>query len=103
MSIFHKNQYWWGLLLGLLTPIIGYLLIMGVSYVMHAFDADLGNALSSRSRTLLIVAVCTNIFWIRKYNQAFTIQTLRGVVSATMIYCALWFFHYYDTLYALGI
>ena len=102
MNIFERNNLPFGLIIGFLSPIIG----LGVVYVLFGLMTQLGvmddpgGAMDKRVRTIAILAICTNIFWIRKMNQAFTSQTLRGIIIATMILCAIWFFQYYDTLYA---
>ncbi len=102
MNIFERNNLPFGLIIGFLTSIIGLVvvyLLFGVMTQLGIMDHSSG-AMDKRVRTMAILAICTNIFWIRKMNQAFTSQTLRGIIISTMILCAIWFFQYYDTLYA---
>lgn len=99
MELYDRNNIWLGLTIGLLTPIAGFGLIYLIFELLTSLNI-LDTASESRMRTIQIMAVCTNIFWIRKFNQPFTINTLRGIVMATMLCCAIWFAFYYKTLYA---
>lgn len=102
MSLLEKNNLPFGLAIGFVSPIIGLAavyLIFGLMTQLGIMD-EAGSAMGHRIRTMAILAICTNILWIRKMNQAFTSQTLRGIIIATMILSAIWFFQYYDTLYA---
>ena len=102
MGILDKNSLPLGLVLGFLSPIIG----LGLIYILFGLMTQLGimdeagSVMDKRIRTMAILAICTNIFWIKKMNQTFTAQTLRGIIIATMILCGIWFFQYYETLYS---
>lgn len=103
MEFFNRNNLLLGLIIGIISPIIG----LGIVYVIFELLVSSGimdpastSASSRRLRTMLIIAICTNILWIKKFNQPFTAQTLRGVIFGTMLYCIAWFIKYYDTLYA---
>jgi len=50
-------------------------------------------------RTITLMGICCNIYWIRRLNQRFTDQTLRGVVIGTMLWAVVWFVLYYSDLY----
>ena len=102
MEIYDKNHLGFGLLLGLLTPIVGFGIVYFIFELMVASGImdSAGSGDEKRMRTMLIIAICANIFWVRKFNQPYTLNTLRGIVMATMIYCAVWFAMNYDILYA---
>ena len=105
MNIFEKNSLGLGAIIGLLSPLLGFVLvflIFGMMTNLGIMDPA-GSATGKRLRTMAVLAICTNIFWIRKWNQPFTAQTLRGVIIATMGLSLSWFIKYYDTLYAEDI
>ena len=102
MDLFERNHIGIGMALAMISPIAGF----GLIYLIFGLLAHLGIMdtadleLNGRVRTMVILAICTNIIWIKKFNQPFTLQTLRGIILITMILSAAWFFLYYDTLYA---
>lgn len=104
MEFLEKNSLATGLLLGIVTPVLGFGIVYGIFELMVTAGVmdPAGSGDEKRLRTILIFAVCANIYWVRKYNQPYTLNTLRGVVIATMIYSAVWFIYFYNTLYAEG-
>ena len=103
MSLLDKNNLAFGAAIGLLSPLIGFGIVFLLFGLMtHLGIMDEAGTITSghRFRTMTLLAICTNIFWIRKMNQPFTIQTLRGIILVTMVLCAVWFFQYFDALYA---
>lgn len=105
MEIYKKNSLPLGLIIGLLFPIFGFSLVYGIFDVMVSsgiMDEATMTLKSKRMRTITLMGICANVFWIRKYNQRFTGQTLRGVVIGTMILSLSWFLLYYSDLYAEG-
>ncbi len=102
MDIFDRNNLPLGLGIGVLSPVIGYLLVYGIFALMVSAGMmdPAGSAGGKRLRTIFIIAICTNVFWVRKFNQPHTAKTLRGIVLATMGYSIVWFVKYYQELYA---
>jgi len=102
MSLLEKNNLALGAAIGLVSPLLGFgfvFLLFGLMVHLGIMDEAGSNTSSQRFRTMALLAICTNIFWIRKMNQPFTLQTLRGIILVTMVLCAIWFFQYSDTLY----
>ena len=103
MSFLEKNNLVLGAVVGIVSPLVGFglvFLLFGLMTHLGIMDEASSSIGSQRFRTMALLAICTNIFWIRKMNQPFTIQTLRGIILATMILRAIWFFQYFDALYA---
>jgi len=103
MSLLEKNNLAIGAAIGLISPLLGFglvFLVFGLMTHLGIMDEAGSSASSQRFRTMALLAICTNIFWIRKMNQSFTIQTLRGIILVTMVLCSIWFFQYFDALYA---
>ncbi len=101
-SIKSRDNLLWGALLGIITPLMGALIV----YILFGLmvDLDIMNPTDMsidgrRMRTIILLGICTNIFWIRLYNTRFTSQTNRGVMIITMLLCLLWFLYYSSSLY----
>jgi len=103
MSLLNKNSLPIGLALGLLFPVFGFSLVFGIFDVLVSSglmdEAGIGLK-SKRMRTIVLIGICTNIYWIRRYNQPFFDRTLRGVIIGTMILALAWFAVYGTDLYA---
>lgn len=88
--------------LGALSPFIGIALVCFIFAFMVSqgfMDESMGGIHSKRMRTVIIVGISTNIIWIKRFNRPFTVNSLRGVTTATMIYAIAWFVMYYKDLY----
>ena len=99
-SKFEKNNLLFGLGLGIISPTFCFALIFVVLDLLGNTETSAIDSEGIRTRTIFLVAVCTNIFWIRFYNQAFYSRALKGVMVGTMILSLLWFMKYYPELYA---
>ncbi len=91
-----------GFLVGAITPLIGIALVFFVFSFMESsgwIDESMGGLHSRRMRTVIIIGICTNLYWINKFNRAYTTDSLRGVTTATMLYAFAWFGLYYEDLY----
>ena len=101
-SILDKNSLIVGLITGLLFPIFGFSLVYGIFDLMVSsgfMDEAAMTWRSQRMRTITLIGICTNIYWIRRWNRPFSGQTLRGVIIGTMIWSVIWFISYYSDLY----
>jgi len=102
MKLIEKNSLPIGLALGILSPFIGAGLIYLIFEFMVAsnwMDEAMGGIHSKRMRTVILIGICTNIYWIQKTNRPYSTQTLRGVTIATMLWSVAWFAFYYSSLY----
>ena len=97
-----KNSLPLGLAIGLLFPIFGFCLVYGIFDLLVSsgmMDEAANGWKSKRMRTIILIGICANVFWIRKYNQPFTGNTLRGIIMGTMLLSIIWFCFYYTDLY----
>lgn len=101
MSWLSENRIENGLVRGLLTPLLAFAVLYGLTILIGMIvDPHSGVTQSPRTiRTFALVAICANVFWIRKYNQRLTQNTLRGVIIATMLLSVVWIVRYYGSLY----
>lgn len=92
-----NNTILTGVLLGLFTPLVIALLLFALAgFFLAQTDTE---QLSPRLiRSLVLLSVCSNIFWIQYYNRALRSQSLRGVIMVTMVMSLVWVFHFYESL-----
>ena len=103
MAIWKKNSLWIGLAIGLLFPLFGFSIVYGIFDLMVSsgiMDEANMSWQGKRMRTIVVIGICTNVFWIRKLNGPYTSETLRGVIIGTMLLAIGWFIIYYPDLYA---
>ncbi len=102
MELLKKNNLPIGLAIGILFPIFGFCIVYGIFDILVSsglMDEAASGLRSKRMRTITLMGICCNIYWIRRLNQRFTDQTLRGVVIGTMLWAVVWFVLYYSDLY----
>ena len=90
--LLRENSLMIGLAIGVTVPILGYVFldsVLGVVEGLGVTGRD-GTPIAFRERSLMIMALCTNLlpFWI--YNRFRADATMRGVFIATAIYGAIW-------------
>ncbi|MEZ5044932.1 MAG: hypothetical protein R2828_33850 [Saprospiraceae bacterium] len=100
--IFHRNEIWVGLLLGLLLPFIGYAILLMFFEQIEKLDIGSASGFSFgfRQRTVAIIAICLNIFPINVYQKKRMTQTIRGMIIATFILVAIWLIYYGQQLFS---
>lgn len=97
-----KNAIWVGLLLGLALPLVGYALLLTIfeQLEMTGILSREGFSAKFRERTLSIVAICLNVFVLNYYmRRRFFMQTMRGIVIATVICVAIWLANFWKYLF----
>lgn len=99
-KLLDKDTIIFGIFLGVAGPSFIFALIYALTDLVSSLSTDMNGFSGLRIRTLFLVAICSNIYWIRYYNKAFHGQTLRGVMISTMILSLWWFLKYYQDLYA---
>lgn len=102
MELLRNNSLPVGALIGALSPILGVAIVYFIFAFMVAsgwMDDAAGGIYSKRMRTVLLLGICTNIYWIRRANSPFLAQQLRGISIVTMVYCVVWFAFYFSSLY----
>lgn len=97
-----KNAIWVGLLLGLALPLVGYALLLTIfeQLEMTGILSREGFSPKFRERTLSIVAICINVFVLNYYmRRRFFMQTMRGIVIATVICVGIWVVNFWKYLF----
>jgi hypothetical protein len=88
-----KNAIWVGLLLGLLVPFVAYALLLTIFEQLEMTGIVSRDGLSPqfRERTLSVVAIGLNVFIFNYYaRRRFFVNTMRGMVIATVICVGVW-------------
>ncbi len=92
----NRNMLWFGLLIGLVLPFVGYALLLMIYDGLESAGALSGRGFSAnfRQRTLGIVAVCLNLIPLNFFQKKRLTQSMRGLVLATLVYAVIWFVYF---------
>jgi hypothetical protein len=94
MKFFEQNNnIMIGILLGATIPIIGYLCIESVFELMTSqglMDEVSSASELKRTRTMALIAICTNIIGVQIFKGRRYGQLLNGIIIATFIYAGFW-------------
>jgi hypothetical protein len=95
--VFKKDSVWMGLGIGLCLPLIVY----GILFLLYEFldtigvFSDIGFAEDFRTRTLALIAICSNLILMQTYRRAHLYnETIRGILIGSMILVVIWFFKF---------
>ena len=96
ISIFKRDDVWTGMLLGLIIPIVVY----GILFLIYTFMdsvglfSDVGFAENFRTRTLSLIAICSNLILMQSYRRSYRNETIRDILISSMVLVAVWFVRY---------
>ena len=95
-TFFKRDDVWTGMLLGIIVPLAVYgLLILLYSFLDSiGVLSDIGFAEDFRTRTLSLVAICSNLILMQNYRKSYKNETIRGMLIASMILVVVWFFRF---------
>lgn len=90
------NSFLIGFAVGVTVPVLAYLAVeTGLEFLASAgVTGPNGQAVYFKERTLALLAVCANLLPFYKFNSRFTEATMRGVLVATGVLVAGWFWVY---------
>jgi len=96
-----RNNIWLGLILGILIPFVGYASLLVILEEVHAAGYLQGGngAFIFRRRTILLMAICVNLVPFSYYQRTRKAKSMRGVLSATLIYSLVWVVYFGTTLF----
>lgn len=98
-----KNKFPYGLITGILLPILAYALLWAFDYSLITSNKDLvtGNSqlmwTGFKPSTLVLMALCTNLIPTYFANKRRMDEYIRGIMIPTVIYSFIWFFYFRDT------
>ena len=97
-----KNTIPIGLLIGAVTPVIGFMFFEGIFDALEYFgmiEEATPSALPKRERTIALLAICTNLLPFNFCKKRKWDNAMRGIVFPTLVYVAGWIYTYYDILF----
>jgi hypothetical protein len=95
-SFFKRDSVWTGLVIGILLPVAVY----GVLFLLYSFldtlgvFSDIGFAEDFRTRTLGLIAICSNLILMQTFRKYYRNETIRGILIGSMILVVAWFFKF---------
>ena len=90
MDFFNKNTVLFGLISGLLTPLLGYGILQGLFWILSQFvNSEYGDW---RFRTIALLAICFNLIPFNYHKNKRNEDSMRGVIIPTVIFAATWAF-----------
>ncbi len=92
----NRNVLWFGLVVGLVMPFVGYALLLMMYDGLESAGLLSGQGFSEnfRQRTLGIIAICLNLIALNFFQKRRLTHSMRGVVIATFIYAMVWFIYF---------
>ena len=97
-----RNSVIFGLLVGLITPVLGYFLIDTIFNLldqMNIMDPD-GFSFTWRERTTSLLAICMSLIPFQAFKAQRYDQAMRGMVFPTFILVLYWVYHFQDALFS---
>ncbi len=90
--MFQRNDLLPGLLVGILLPLVGFIMLYQLLNLLEMWGAASGAGFSSnfRERTLAIVAIALNLIPLNAYRNRRWEAAMRGVVVATGVLALVW-------------
>lgn len=97
-----KNSIFTGIILAMITPVIGYLVIEALFNLLTSLNlmeyvSSSGN--SKRQRTLALLGICCILIPFQWAKRNYHNDTMRGIVFPTLIYVGAWLYFYKDALF----
>ena len=94
IAMLKKDSVWVGLAFGILLPVGVYGVLLLLYQLLDSIGvlSDVGFAEDFRTRTLALVAICSNLILMQTFRKRrFQYETIRGMLIASMILVAIWF------------
>ena len=79
--------------IGLIIPVVAYLVLRVLYELLETMGitSDIGFAEDFRTRTLMLIAICSNLIVMQTYRKSYHHETIRGMLVASMILVGSWF------------
>lgn len=92
----NRDKLWFGLLVGVLVPFVGYAILLMILEQLGASEslADKRLNFDFKDRTLTLLALALNLIPMRIFMKAYANKALRGLVLATLAYGLVWMFYF---------
>lgn len=97
-----RNSFVLGFAIGAIVPVLGYVVIeqiINFLIQMGLMEAATISGMEKRERFILLMAICTNIFSVQWAKRQGYDSTIKGIVTATLVYSGAWIYTYFAVLY----
>jgi hypothetical protein len=97
-----KNSVLFGMVLGAITPVIGYVIVeqlfalMVQSGIMPEAPMSID---SQRMRTITLIAICSSLIPFEYCRSQRYDEAIRGIVLPTLIYVGFWIYKFHAQLF----
>lgn len=91
-----RDAFLLGFAIALVFPVMMYGILLTIYDAMEALliASDVGFKPDFRTRTLMLIAICCNLFPLHLYQRWGRDNTMRGMVLPTLLFVAYWFWMY---------
>ncbi len=99
-----RDSFGFGLLVGAIVPVLGYLLVGGVFELlgsMGIMDEVSGSISGRRERTVLLLAICCSLIPLNIFKRHRMDDSMRGIVLPTVFYVGAWIWLFKGALFGL--
>ena len=84
-----RNDLFLGIGIGLFVPMLIFFFLFGITNFTH---------LPFKTRTLSLIAICSNILFLRFYAKLRALQSTNGVMYATFFLAVIWIVWFYQEI-----
>ncbi len=91
-----RDSLIFGIIVGLLVPIGGYFLWLGINQIMFNMgltDKD-GEIFQFSQQLSYLISICTNLIAVQYFKRRRMDKALRGTITVTMILVFVWAFYF---------
>ncbi len=97
-----KNSIIFGILLGAVVPVLGFMfveLLFDVLTYFNLMEAVSPSSSNRRMRTLTLLALCFNLIPFNISKKYRWEETMRGMIIPTVIYAGAWIYMFREVLF----
>lgn len=94
-----KNSIIFGIVLGVITPVIGYILIEGIFDILiqMGWTREVVSSFAvQRFRSMTLFAICTVLIPLQIAKRNRWDETIRGMIFPTLIYAGAWIYKFFE-------
>lgn len=91
-----KNSFITGLIIAAILPIVGYFFwqLLLETIANSSTGQGMGLTPTWRQRTVLLLAICTNLVPFQIFSKRREINSMRGISIPTILYVLMWVYHF---------
>lgn len=93
----NKNSIIFGVLVGLVVPLLGFGVWSLVNELLATLDIknQFGETFQFSKRLVFLLSICSNIFAFRYFSHRYWEDAMRGTIFPTLFYVGLWVWRFH--------